>query len=148
MVLVILSSTCSLWFGAEDMIHTRYPADVLVSMEDPNHMVDMDTFLTDELKSVPGGSYTSYEFLTGYDSAEETEDHSSAIFMKDGTAQVDSITRNVLFFSAETYNRITGENVTVEPGTALYMSVDGVPMPDTMTFCGHDVYAFTHAEVL
>ena len=24
MVLVILSSTCSLWFGAEDMIHTRY----------------------------------------------------------------------------------------------------------------------------
>ena len=136
MVLVILSSTCSLWFGAEDMIHTRYPADVLVSMEDPNHMVDMDTFLTDELKSVPGGSYTSYEFLTGYDSAEETEDHSSAIFMKDGTAQVDSITRNVLFFSAETYNRITGENVTVEPGTALYMSVDGVPMPDTMTFAG------------
>ena len=136
MVLVILSSTCSLWFGAEDMIHTRYPADVLVSMEDPNHMVDMDTFLTDELKSVPGGSYTSYEFLTGYDSTEETEDHSSAIFMKDGTAQVDSITRNVLFFSAETYNRITGENVTVEPGTALYMSVDGVPMPDTMTFAG------------
>ena len=115
---------------------TRYPADVLVSMEDPNHMVDMDTFLTDELKSVPGGSYTSYEFLTGYDSTEETEDHSSAIFMKDGTAQVDSITRNVLFFSAETYNRITGENVTVEPGTALYMSVDGVPMPDTMTFAG------------
>lgn len=56
--------------------------------------------------------------------------------MKDGTAQVDSITRNVLFFSAETYNRITGENVTVEPGTALYMSVDGVPMPDTMTFAG------------
>ena len=100
MVLVILSSTCSLWFGAEDMIHTRYPADVLVSMEDPNHMIDMDTFLTDELKSVPGGSYTSYEFLTGYDSTEETEDHSSAIFMKDGTAQVDSITRNVLFFSA------------------------------------------------
>lgn len=93
----------------------------------------MDTFLTDELKSVPGSSYTSYEFLTGYDSTEETEDHSSAIFMKDGTAQVDSITRNVLFFSAETYNRITGENVTVEPGTALYMSVDGVPMPDTMT---------------
>lgn len=92
MVLVILSSTCSLWFGAEDMIHTRYPADVLVSMEDPNHMIDMDTFLTDELKSVPGGSYTSYEFLTGYDSSEETEDHSSAIFMKDGTAQVDSIT--------------------------------------------------------
>ena len=136
MVLVILSSTCSLWFGAEDMIHTRYPADVLVSMEDPNHMVDMDTFLTDELKSVPGGSYTSYEFLTGYDSTEETEDHSSAIFMKDGTAQVDSITRDVLFFSAETYNRITGENVTVEPGTALYMSVDGVPMPDTMTFAG------------
>lgn len=136
MVLVILSSTCSLWFGAEDMIHTRYPADVLVSMEDPNHMVDMDTFLADELKSVPGGSYTSYEFLTGYDSAEETEDHSSAIFMKDGAAQVDSITRNVLFFSAETYNRITGENVTVEPGTALYMSVDGVPMPDTMTFAG------------
>ena len=136
MVLVILSSTCSLWFGAEDMIHTRYPADVLVSMEDPNHMIDMDTFLTDELKSVPGGSYTSYEFLTGYDSTEETEDHSSAIFMKDGTAQVDSITRNVLFFSAETYNRITGENVTVEPGTALYMSVDGVPMPDTMTFAG------------
>lgn len=136
MVLVILSSTCSLWFGAEDMIHTRYPADVLVSMEDPNHMVDMDTFLTDELKSVLGGSYTSYEFLTGYDSTEETEDHSSAIFMKDGTAQVDSITRNVLFFSAETYNRITGENVTVEPGTALYMSVDGVPMPDTMTFAG------------
>lgn len=75
MVLVILSSTCSLWFGAEDMIHTRYPADVLVSMEDPNHMIDMDTFLTDELKSVPGGSYTSYEFLTGYDSTEETEDH-------------------------------------------------------------------------
>ena len=136
MVLVILSSTCSLWFGAEDMIHTRYPADVLVSMEDPNHMIDMDTFLTDELKSVPGGSYTSYEFLTGYDSTEETEDHSSAIFMKDGAAQVDSITRNVLFFSAETYNRITGENVTVEPGTALYMSVDGVPMPDTMTFAG------------
>ena len=56
MVLVILSSTCSLWFGAEDMIHTRYPADVLVSMEDPNHMVDMDTFLTDELKSVPGAA--------------------------------------------------------------------------------------------
>lgn len=136
MVLVILSSTCSLWFGAEDMIHTRYPADVLVSMEDPNHMIDMDTFLTDELKSVPGGSYTSYEFLTGYDSTEETEDHSSAIFMKDGTAQVDPITRNVLFFSAETYNRITGENVTVKPGTALYMSIDGVPMPDTMTFAG------------
>ena len=56
--------------------------------------------------------------------------------MKDGTAQVDSITRNVLLFSAETYNSITGENVTVEPGTALYMSVDGVPMPDTMTFAG------------
>ena len=93
MVLVILSSTCSLWFGAEDMIHTRYPADVLVSMEDPNHMIDMDTFLTDELKSVPGGSYTSYEFLTGYDSAEETEDHSSAIFMKDGTAQVETPSR-------------------------------------------------------
>ena len=134
-LLAVYGATRLLGFD-EDMIHTRYPADVLVSMEDPNHMIDMDTFLTDELKSVPGGSYTSYEFLTGYDSTEETEDHSSAIFMKDGTAQVDSITRNVLFFSAETYNRITGENVTVEPGTALYMSVDGVPMPDTMTFAG------------
>lgn len=136
MVLVILSSTCSLWFGTEDMIYNRYPADILLSLEDPNHMVDMATFLTDELKSVPGGSYTSYEFLTGYDSTEEIEDSASAIFVKDGTAQIGSITCNVLFFSAETYNRITGENVTVEPGTALYMSVDGVPMPDTMTFAG------------
>lgn len=136
MVLVILSSTCSLWFGTEDMIYNRYPADILLSMEDPNHTVDMATFLTDELKSVPGGSYTSYEFLTGYDSTEEIADSASAIFVKDGAAQIGSITRNVLFFSAETYNRITGENVTVEPGTALYMSVDGVPMPDTMTFAG------------
>lgn len=136
MVLVILSSTCSLWFGTEDMIYNRYPADILLSLEDPNHMVDMATFLTDELKSVPGGSYTSYEFLTGYDSTEEIEDSASAIFVKDGTAQIGSITCNVLFFSAETYNRITGENVTVEPGTALYMSVDGVPMLDTMTFAG------------
>ena len=29
MVLVTISSTCSLWFGAGRMIHSRYPHDVM-----------------------------------------------------------------------------------------------------------------------
>ena len=136
MVLIILSSTCSLWFGTEDMIYNRYPADILINVQDPNHMVDMDTFLNDELKSVPGGSYTSYEFLVGHEASDEEEDGASVAFVKDGAAQIGSVSRNVLFFSAETYNQITGENVTIEPGTALYMSEDGISMPDTVTLAG------------
>ena len=62
MVLVIISSTCSLWFGSAELIESRYPGDVMLYLDGAEPPAGFTDFLADELQSVPGGDYTAYTF--------------------------------------------------------------------------------------
>src|SRR5699024_8921543 len=64
MVLVILSTTCSLWFGIEDSLYRRYPSEFVLTMNDDEltdaRLAVVDDILAGEHLSV---DKTTYHYL-------------------------------------------------------------------------------------
>ncbi|MCI5651433.1 MAG: ABC transporter permease [Ruminococcus bromii] len=119
MVLVIISSTCSLWFGSAELIESRYPGDVMLYLDGAEPPAGFTDFLADELQSVPGGDYTAYTF--GEENALLEEDGSlSALEDMAGVAPTSMRNlRETAVLPLAEYNRITGCAATLADDEAL-----------------------------
>lgn len=135
MVLVMLSSTTSLYFGAEDSLMARYPRELSISygVEDVEYLSDSSVKeLREEILSVlekenctpqnvqDWRSLRIFGYLNGTRADfERTDEESQTIFQPDGEIY------NFVFVSALDYNALTGENVTLDPGEAAVYTARG-----------------------
>ncbi|MGN0479464.1 MAG: FtsX-like permease family protein [Hominenteromicrobium sp.] len=119
MVLVIISSTCSLWFGSAELIENRYPGDVMLYLDGAQPPAGFEDFLADELQSVPGGDYTAYTF--GEENVLLEEDGSLRALGDMAGAAPTSMRnlREAAVLPLAEYNRITGGETTLQDDEAL-----------------------------
>ncbi len=120
MVLVILSSTASLYFGAEDMILSRYPRDVNVEMR-MYDITAVDAYRA-ELEAVIAADNAAPINMIDYRSA------AIAGALTDATLEVDSTNADLYdygkivqlhFVPLADYNAAMGTNETLEKGEVL-----------------------------
>lgn len=147
MVLVMLSSTGSLMIGGMNSLRTAYPFDLEVTY----HLAD--TKIPDEeraqelydmvLSQAKDRAVDPVGYWVGSTAGILEENHN---LMLDASALngFDSSTydtvRMVYLFSLADYNRIAGENVTLEPDSLLvYGSIDAYPY-DSVSFHGGKSY--------
>lgn len=146
MVLVMITGSACLYFGAEDSLHSRYPYDInintswhdLTSMTDENRQL-----LLDEADRLVAESGVKTSDSTDYNMAQI-----SGLIEEGGVLQPDvneatgiptSIyerLRQVYFVSVDDYNKITGENVNLGPDQAMVYTVR----------CDYDYDVFTPYE--
>lgn len=135
MVLVMLSSTTSLYFGAEDSLMARYPRELSISygVEDVEYLSDSSVKeLREEILAVlekenctpqnvqDWRSLRIFGYLNGIRADfERTDEESQTIYQPDGEIY------NFVFVSALDYNALTGENVTLDPGEAAVYTTRG-----------------------
>lgn len=136
MVLVMLSSTTSLYFGAEDSLMARYPRELSISygVEDVEYLSDSSVKeLREEIPCRAGERRTAtpqnvqdwrslriFGYLNGTRADfERTDEESQTIYQPDGEIY------NFVFVSALDYNALTGENVTLDPGEAAVYTARG-----------------------
>ncbi len=142
MILVMMSSTSSLYTGAEQCLNTRYPSEVVAfacKYGYDENLKDLGEKLDDDLKAAAGehgakitNNRTFYEWsITGYfeDSKLDMTLNSKtnmAFINYDRVAQV-------LFIDVDVYNRVFGYHETVAPGEALVGTVKNIEIHDVIT---------------
>jgi len=142
MVLVMLSSTSSLYFGSEDALNSRYPREINLELhfnkpEDMNEE-NLNWFRERAQNAATKLGYTAQNFRT-YRRAEI-----SGLLEKDGV-QVEYETQNVnvnlltmfYFVPLEDYVQYTGETVDLPEGKAALRTFSCSFTGDTLTFKGH-----------
>ena len=127
MVLVMISSTSSLYIGMEDSIKTRYPHDsgLAVSMEKLEYMDEAHVSQVrqqfEELfreKNVEPENVEQYRYATiaGVLTGNEINPDASGASL----STLDySILRQIIFIPVADYNAIKGTDLTLEPGQAM-----------------------------
>ena len=133
MVLVMITGSACLYFGAEDSLHSRYPYDINIntSWHDLTAMTDENRqLLLEEADRLVAESGIKTSDSTDYNMAQI-----SGLIEEGGVLQPDvneatgiptSIyerLRQVYFVSVDDYNKITGENVNLGPDQAMVYTV-------------------------
>ena len=126
MVLVILSSTTCLYFGAEDSITSMYPRDIKLKL----YMKTMDGMEDDiisekradvarimEHNGITDEDLLDYRFAQISGKVTNGKVETDVRNVEDSTNLQD--VRNLYFVPLEDYNRMTGENRTLQDGEAL-----------------------------
>lgn len=128
MVLIMISSTTSLMIGMEDIIHTRYPTDFVIYFNENASNVQnaekhseecfnavRDLQRTKNLHIIKEMQYTYLNFTAMCD---------KDTFYADRDAKVSSLDsmNNLFFISLSDYNRVAGENKTLQDGEILIYS--------------------------
>lgn len=145
MVLVMVSTTLSLWIGMEDILHTRYPQEIQIKQyanRDKEETVpDLDaprrlcrTVLAD--LGLSPAKETSYIYLSF--SALEQGD-----FFNTDTEALDTVNlnalngiKNLFFIPLADYNAVTGEQKTLSEGEILLYSNRDAYQPDQLRVLG------------
>lgn len=140
MVLVILSSTTCLYFGAENVVDQRYPYDIAtrVTFGDDVDRREYTAFLRGEVGQVLADRHISIE------AAQEYQSVSAIVLLKDGQVSISSAAEvdfsmdaaahlcNFIFVSLEDYEQLTGENIPLgdrEVLVANYRAAQDIHIP-------------------
>ena len=123
-VLVMVSSTVSLYMGMEDSLYARYPKEIAVTTEDlsEENILFMDTavsFVLKQEKSKPENTirYRVLSFAAGQQGTEFSTD----ISFSAGIQEVKVLS----FIPLEDYNRMTGQGLSLRDGEVyIYSSRD------------------------
>ncbi len=130
MVLVMISSSSSLYFGAEDSLTSRYPREICVTatVEEPEQLDESNiSIIRDYLNknSVEFGAKPSninqapYAYVSALPVGTDMVcDHDSS---KIGNYSYDSI-RDIWFFDVDFYNEDTGDNLQLAPGEVMLLT--------------------------
>lgn len=145
MVLVIVSSTFSLWFGAEHFIKSRCPEDLYFSYTGSQYAA-VDERVQALVEETPGARAARYMYFAeaaalGGDAVEMNREQDSNYQMVtlNGFA-------NTSVISLETYNAIAGTDMQLADNEAMMFFADGrVQSSGTASFYGK-TYQFRPAE--
>lgn len=130
MVLVMISSSSCLYFGAEDSLASRYPREICVTMtvDEPEQLDESNiSIIRDYLNknSVEFGANPSninqapYAYVSALPVGTDMVcDHNSN---KNGIYSYDDI-RDIWFFDVDFYNENTGDNLQLAPGEVMLLT--------------------------
>lgn len=127
MVLVTISSTCSLWFGSNQMIRNRYPSDIIGYVRGDEVTEAFDEFFRAEMDKHPEFTWQSYvytAFTTEYDpngSFRIEADTGSALNSLTGLSNY----LETAVMPLSQYNAITGQSVELGENEAMAFLKDG-----------------------
>ena len=127
MVLVTISSTCSLWFGSSQMIRNRYPSDIIAYVRGDEVTEAFDEFFRAEMDKHPEFTWQSYvytAFTTEYDpngSFKIEADTGSALNSLTGLSSY----LETAVMPLSQYNAITGQSVELGENEAMAFLKDG-----------------------
>ena len=145
MVLVIISSTFSLWVGQKERVETSYPADILMSVTTEGATPELDAFLQSELdaNAPGGGSFERYSYLYGvayYRPGKDIVlDKDSDSFFTSSPNMEAALAVAVL--SEEEYAHITGVQLELSEGEAIAFLNNGGFSGETISVFGKDYRA-------
>lgn len=142
MVLVMISTTVSLYFGVEDSLNARYPCDLNVTVypdgaesftsENTQRLIDALTdAVTDE--GLTPESVRCYRVATVAGQLNEGRVQATGLL-------ADSDSLQLYFLDAREYARLSGEEITLAPGEALIYTLrtdyewDTLTVDDTLEF--------------
>ena len=128
MVLVMVSATCSLLIGKEDIVKTKYPFDFSINNyetepERNGKVYEIIQNLQKEngMRVTNEKTYTYLEFLVIWDGTTFVLDRDALNAGMAGLAGLDEI-YSLLILTIDDYNRLQGEHRTLEPGQILLCS--------------------------
>lgn len=130
MVLVILSTTCSLWFGIEDSLYRRYPSEFVLTMNDDEltdaRLAVVDDILAGEHLSVDKTTYHYLAFTGMLDGSHFVTDRSEF--------SMNQISRiyNLFLVDLKDYNAAMGTNAYLADNEILLYCNRGHYGPDTL----------------
>lgn len=137
-VIVVLSTTVSLYAGMEDVLRNRYPRNISVSASDVSdrQATELDAIIAEQLalynvtpKNVVRQHYRV--FLTDQDGARFTGNHDNSF---------SSSTAMTIFFTCDDYNKMGNKSVTLAPGEVLLYTLRGHIPGDVISFGGYELY--------
>ena len=151
MVLVMLSSTTCLYFGAEDSLQTRYPRDMNITLyvHRAEYLEDawLSRFRAVTREAVEGGGMVQ-ENVLDYRTASITgllqeggvlDPDSSGVAETGTNLQLWDI-RTLNFISLEDYNRMTGRHEALGPDEVLLQAFRSDYPYDTLTVTGQQTF--------
>ncbi len=115
-VLVMISTTVSLFVGSEDLLHTRYPEEIEITAAYPyGTAFDTDALLADT-KAVAQQAGRQMENLKAYTSVVASTDRQGNTFAKAAGGSSNADVYLLVILSAQDYYNLTGKEVSVGPG--------------------------------
>ncbi len=142
MVLVMISSTSCLYYGAEDSLNTRYPHDIKIQLNFASQ--DEMQSKADECKALSDKTAVKYGAVLG-DSLEIRMTCTAGLLKGDyiyieqarydGTYDYSEL-REIFFMTASDYARATGRKITVPDGKAALIYCQNAYQYDTINFEG------------
>lgn len=144
MVLVMISSTSSLYFGAEDALRARYPRniEVEISLPDSSELTDetIDMFRGAYEKTFQDVSFAPKD-LINYRYVSTAGLVMSGDRIECGKEYVENSysaekVRLLYFIRLDDYNKAMGTNLTLEPGEAYYYPLKCELKTDKLTITG------------
>lgn len=115
-VLVMISTTVSMFVGSEDLLHTRYPEEIeITAAYQAGTAFDADALLSDT-KAVVERAELHTENLKAYNSVTASTDRQGNTFVTSAGGSSDDDIYLLVILSAQDYYNLTGEQVAVGPG--------------------------------
>lgn len=127
MVLVMISSASSLWFGTKDVVNSLYPGDVNLTVRFYDRKLidedNLDAFrkVIDDFR-IENRSETEMAFELPFIEAEGVAEGKTIDFGDFDESMMLTKIREVSFIPLSFYNEVTGHNITLNEGEALVSS--------------------------
>lgn len=135
MVLVMVSSTSSLYLGIDDVIKRRYPKDISIQLHssDPDYLDDIHWAVDESLSDC--GLFASDSIEYGYRTIDgyRTDDRIS-INPTEVSDEADENRRVLFFLTARDYTRITGNPCDLQSNEILLYDEAESPCSDRLAF--------------
>jgi len=134
-VIIMISTTVSMYVGMEDVLRTRYPRNIIVSAPNVSdeQAIKLDAAIEKQTKACDISQkdvirYRPMSFTTLQNGANFTADHS-------GNYVVDNIAI-MICITADDYNRMENKSVSLDSGEVLLYTLRGDLPGDTINFNG------------
>jgi putative ABC transport system permease protein len=137
-VIIMLSTTVSMYVGMEDVLRTRYPRNIIVSAHNVSdeQAIKLDAVVEEQTRAADLSPknvirYRSMSFVTQQNGANFTAYNS-------GNLAASNIAM-VICITADEYNRMENKSVSLDSGEALLYTLRGDLPGDTISFNGFEL---------
>lgn len=133
-ILVVLSTTVSLYIGMDDILKTRYPDDIMISISEvqPENIEKVNGIIETEMQK--SGLTKTGELKHGYISEIASQEGNKFIVANREESSINNM-NILLFITADDYNQLEDKSVQLEQGEVLICA-------DNNTLQGNSVEIF------
>jgi len=135
-VIVVLSTTVSLYVGVEEVMRNRYPKNILISASDVSdkQAAELDAIIAEQsaLHNVTPQNVVRQRynyFLSNQEGARFTGNFDNSLAVNSAAI--------IIFFTSDDYSKVVSKSVTLAPGEVLLYTLQGHIPGDTIDLNGY-----------